>query len=171
MDVPSLLDDWLTQIKVEIGAHYEAARRYEAYNSRLGYPTVILSAITGTAITGITGQSAEAAGAVTGAWAWTHLAAIGLSVSVTILSSLATFTQFSARAAAHKTAALELSKLRREIEVSLVLGDPITRAVLDSFRTKRDELGKSTPTIPDAIFQRHRARSDRQQAVKPEPKR
>ena len=157
MDVPTLLTEWLCQIRVEIGSHYEAARRYEAYNSRLGYPTVILSAITGTAISSLADSPNM----------WLRGSAIGASILVTILTSLAAFTQFSARASAHKVAATELGKLSRDIEVDLALGEPITRDMLDDFRNKRDELGKSAPTIPDAIFQRHRIRAEKKLESKP----
>lgn len=150
---------WLVGIRVEIGAHYGSARDCLKYNARLGYPTVVLSAITGTTVMATLSQAADV---------WKY-ASGGLSLLVTILTSLQAFSQYPAKAAAHKAAAVDLTKLRHEIEAALTDEQPVTRDQMDSFRNRWDELSKAAPDIPDKVFQKFRKRLDEAEAAGDKP--
>lgn len=149
MTPKDLLDEWLVGTKIELGGHYEAAKVFERRQMALGYPTVIFSAIASSAIVSALNDSTVLLfNAIT----------IFISMTVTVLTSLQTFLQYSSRADRHKATAVELGRLLREVQQALAFEDAITKPQADAFRTRWDEISKSAPSIPDAIYNRHTVR-------------
>lgn len=149
MTPKDLLDEWLVGTKIELGGHYEAAKVFERRQMALGYPTVIFSAIASSAIVSALNDSTVLLfNAIT----------IFISMTVTVLTSLQTFLQYSSRADRHKATAVELGRLLREVQQAMAFEETIAKDQADSFRTRWDEISKSAPSIPDAIFNRHALR-------------
>ena len=44
-----LMEEWHAGIRINVLAHYECSKLFERYHRLLGYPTVVLSALAGTA--------------------------------------------------------------------------------------------------------------------------
>ena len=150
-----LMAEWSAGIRVNVLAHYECAKLYDSYHRRLGYPTVIFSALTGTAFVSSLNDSDNPG--IKGV-------AIVLSLVVTVLASLQTFLHYSERADKHKAAAEEFGKLRRELEQMLVLvppGGDMTKHDMDTIRTKWGDLSTNAPAIPNKILARMQARAAR----------
>jgi hypothetical protein len=143
-----LIEEWRAGIRISVLAHYECAKVFDRYHQRLGYPTVILSAVAGT--TFVTTLNDSSLG-------WARNAAIVLSLSVTVFASLQTFLRYSERSEKHKTAATEFGKLRRELEQIIALipdGESVAKHEIESIRTKWGELSTHAPAIPNRIYTR-----------------
>jgi hypothetical protein len=163
MKATELMEQWYAGIKLQVLSHYECAKLYESYHRRLGYPTVILSALTGTAFVASLNDS--------DIW-WIKGVAVVLSLMVTVLASLQTFLRYSERAEKHKTAAEEFGKLRRELEEMLVLvpaGGDIAKNDMDAIRTTWGDLSTNAPAIPNHILTRIKNQSAKARAVSAKP--
>ena len=143
-----LIEEWHAGIRINVLAHYESSKLFERYHRLLGYPTVILSALAGTAfVSSLTDSSV---------W-WARAIAILLSLAVTVFASLQTFLRYAERAEKHKAAATEFGKLRRELEQTIALipvGDTIGAGVMESVRAKWGELSTHAPSIPNHVYTR-----------------
>lgn len=147
-------DDPLPKIKSEMQrieedcihsgkAHFNAGARWTALNSWLGVPSVILSALAGTAFFK---DYATIAG--------------GMSAIVAILTSLMTFLKPSERGAAHKSAGDQYLTLRndarifREIEIDQAGDASAAIVTLATFTKRRNELNQASPLFSNRDFQR-----------------
>lgn len=143
-----LILEWHAGIRINVLAHYECAKQFENQHQLLGYPTVILSAITGTTYVSTLNDSANS---------WARSAAVLLSLAVTVLVSLQTFLRYAERAEKHKDAATEFGKLRRELE-QIIANVPeagkISEDQMESVRVKWGELSTHAPSIPNKIYTR-----------------
>lgn len=143
-----LIQEWHAGIRISVLAHYECSKLYEAYHRLLGYPTVILSALAGTAFVSTLNDSSV--------W-WARSFAVVLSLAVTVFVSLQTFLRYSERAEKHKNAATEFGKLRRELEQIIAFtpeGGTVPESEMKSVRIKWGELSTHAPSIPNQVYSR-----------------
>jgi len=143
-----LIQEWHAGIRISVLAHYECSKLYEAYHRLLGYPTVILSALAGTAFVSTLNDSSV--------W-WARSFAVVLSLAVTVFVSLQTFLRYSERAEKHKNAATEFGKLRRELEQIIAVipeGGMVPESDMKSVRIKWGELSTHAPSIPNQVYSR-----------------
>jgi hypothetical protein len=143
-----LIEEWHAGIRINVLAHYECSKLFDRYHRLLGYPTVILSALAGTAfVSSLTDSNV---------W-WARGVAILLSLAVTVFASLQTFLRFSERAEKHKAAATEFGKLRRELEqiIAFVPADGnVATGEMSFVRAKWGELSTHAPAIPNQVYTR-----------------
>ncbi len=164
-----LIQEWHAGIRISVLAHYECSKLFEAYHRLLGYPTVILSALAGTAfVSTLTNSDLK----------WARGIAIILSLAVTVFASLQTFLRYSERAEKHKKAATEFGKLRRELEQIIAVipdGSTVAENDMKSVRLKWGELSTHAPSIPNKVYSRmflkvwHRPGSADQSQIPPVP--
>jgi hypothetical protein len=144
MTPEELIGQWQWGLGNSHRAHYEAATYFERLHLWIGVPTVIVSALLGTTVfTSL--QHADAA------WVKTLMAV--LSVSMIALTSLQTFFKYSERAERHKTAAVQLGEVRRELEQKLQFG-PVDEAFARAIRQKWDAADRQAPTFPPGLYDR-----------------
>ena len=146
MNPNALLEEWHIGIRISVVAHYGAAKMYEGYHRRLGWPLVVVSAIAGTAVVASMNDSQET---------WQKLMSVGLSMTVTVLASLQTFLRYSELAEKHKVTATELNNLRRQVEQTLAFvpaPGAVAKNDMDAIRAKWDELSKNAPPIPSKLY-------------------
>lgn len=135
-------------------AHFNAAERWTALNSWLGVPSVILSALAGTAFFK---DYATVAG--------------GMSAIVAILTSLMTFLKPSERGAIHKSAGDQYLTLRndarifREIEIDQAGDASAAIATLATFTKRRNELNQASPQFSNRDFQKAKKGIDAGEAL------
>ena len=147
MTPQELINQWHWGLGNSHRAHYEAATYYERLHLWFGVPTVVLSAILGTTVF----ESLQHADV---AWIKTLMAV--LSVSMIALTSLQTFFKYSERAERHKTAAVQIGEVRRELEQKLQFG-PIDEAFVKAIREKWDAADRQAPTFPPGLYERVQA--------------
>jgi hypothetical protein len=71
-----------------------------------------------------------------------------LSLIASFIIAVQTFFKFEEKANAHRLAAIEYGKVRRNIEAIIAAGE-IKQDMIDETRKKLDELASSTPNIPE----------------------
>lgn len=143
-----LIEEWHAGIRINVLAHYECSKLFDRYHRALGYPTVILSALAGTAFCSSLMDSKV--------W-WARGITVLLSLAVTVFASLQTFLRYSERAEKHKSAATEFGKLRRELEQIIALiptGGAVSAREMESVRAKWGELSTHAPAIPNHVYTR-----------------
>ena len=143
-----LIEEWHAGIRISVLAHYECSKLFDGYHRLLGYPTVILSALAGTAFVSSLTDSRV--------W-WLRVLAILLSLAVTVFASLQTFLRYAERAEKHKRAATEFGKLRREVEQIIAFvpsGGILVESDLETIRAKWGELSTHAPSIPNHVYTR-----------------
>jgi len=155
------VEDWLFGIRVEIPAHYGAAKIFERYQALLDWPTILCTSITATAFVS---TMAEVDGVSV-----LKIFAVLLSIAGTVLSTLRSFMDFATRAKNHKAAAVALSRLRREIEETLAFEPEVSREQSAAFRARWDDIGEKAPTIPDSQYAFHKERIELQDCKIPGP--
>ncbi len=143
-----LIQEWHAGIRISVLAHYECSKLFEAYHRLLGYPTVILSALAGTAfVSTLTNSDLR----------WARGLAVMLSLAVTVFASLQTFLRYAERAEKPKKAATEFGKLRRELEQIIAIipdGSTVAENDMKSVRLKWGELSTHAPSIPNKVYSR-----------------
>jgi hypothetical protein len=151
-----LTPDLLEKIKTEIlrmeedcihsgKAHFNASVRWTRWNYLFGIPSVVLSALAGTAFFKDYGIIAGIMAAV-----------------VTLLTALMTFLKPAERASDHKNSGDQYLSLRndarvfREIAVTQVEDDSGAVAGMTGLTTRRNELNQASPQFADKDFQKAR---------------
>lgn len=134
-------------MRISHRAHFEAAKYYERLHLTIGIPTVIISALLGTTVFANLQYSDVN---------WVKFLLAVLSVTMIALSSLQTFLKYSERSERHRTAAVQLGEVRRELEELLAFSaeTPIDKAVVDVLRKKWNSVDRQAPTIPTNIYVR-----------------
>ena len=171
MDKFELMSQWQRGLGNTHRAHFEAAKHYERLHMCFGIPTVIMSALLGTTVfTSL--QYSESA------WVKTLMAV--LSVAVVALTSLQTFFKYSERAERHKTAAVQIGEIRRELEQKMEF-ETIDEAFVKTIRKKWDTADRQSPPFPPGLYERvqekrrrdflRRKDGEASQAVVPSPNR
>lgn len=127
-------------------SHFNAGARWTRYNTLIGLPSVILSALAGTAFF-------KDYGAVAGVMA---------SVAA-VLTALMTFLKPAERASEHKQAGDQYLTLRndarifREIEIDHACDTPAAIAALSGFTKRRNELNQASRQFSDGDRRKARA--------------
>jgi uncharacterized membrane protein len=140
-----LMDQWMSGLRISHRAHFEAAKYYERLHLRIGIPTVIISALLGTTVFANFQHSDNE---------WIKALLSVLSVAMIALSSLQTFLKYSERSERHRTAAVQLGEVRRELEELLAFNPQkeIDKTIVDVLRKKWDSVDRQAPTIPTKIY-------------------
>lgn len=135
-------------------AHFNAGTRWASYNYFLGLPSVVLSALAGTAFFN---DMPEIAGI--------------MSAVVAVLTSLMTFLKPSERASAHKGSGDQYLSLRndarvfREIKLDHACDEQAAIAGLDEFTKRRNELNQASAQVATRDFNKARAGIDQGEAA------
>jgi hypothetical protein len=140
-----LMDQWMRGLRISHRAHFEAAKYYERLHLTIGIPTVVISTLLGTTVfANLQYSDSDVV---------KSLLAI-LSVTMIALSSLQTFLRYSERSERHRTAAVQLGEVRRELEELLAFSPPkeIDKATIDVLRRRWDSVDRQAPTIPTRIY-------------------
>jgi hypothetical protein len=144
MKPEELLGQWQNGLRISHRAHYEASKYYERLHLLLSVPTVIMSAVLGTTVFASLQHSDVA---------WIKLLMAVLSVSMVALTSLQAFFRYSERAERHKTAAVQIGEVRRELEEKLQFSR-VDEALVKMIRERWDAADRQSPTIPTQIYLR-----------------
>ncbi|SDA23411.1 hypothetical protein SAMN05216315_12057 [Nitrosospira sp. Nsp18] len=135
-------------------SHFNASDRWTTYHYWLGVPSVVLSALAGTAFLRDYG----------------NIAGI-MSVIVGILTSLMTFLKPSERASIHKGSGGQYLALRndarvfREIRLTCVCDEQAAIDGMDEFTKRRNELNQASPQFSKKDFLRARDGIDKGEAT------
>lgn len=141
IDTP--LVDWLLRAKRKANAHAYCASRCDLMRKVTGIPSVILSAITGTAV--VAQQTAKDPTE----WSWWVVA---LVIVAAIVTAVQAFLNHGARAEQHKAASAAFGALRRKIQCAIDRKEQDCPDKIDSLRQAFDELSASEPIIPNRIW-------------------
>ena len=144
MGPEALINQWRRGLRIGQGAHYEAAKYYYRMHLVLSLPAVVIAAMLSTAVFAALQDS-------TVAWVKTTMAV--LSVLTVVLSSLQAALRLSERSERHKTAAVKLGEVRRELEQQLVF-EHRDEATIERLRKKWDATDSQAPTVPSWINNR-----------------
>ena len=104
-DLQSMISDWKERIERRQRAHFYVAEKFGKYHYAIGLPAVICATIAGaTLFTEVSDIRVR-----------TAVGAIGLFAAV--LSAIQTFYSHAKRGEQHRSAAAQLGRVRREIEI------------------------------------------------------
>jgi len=147
MVADNFIDQWALGLRIGHRAHFEAAKHYERLHLTIGIPTVIISALMGTTVFANFEYSSHHG---------LKLVLAVLSVLMIVFSSLQAFLRYAERSERHRTAAIQLGEVRRELEELLALtpNGRLDKATIDMLRKKWDAVDRQAPTIPTRIYVR-----------------
>ena len=142
-----VLRGWYRRARESQFAHYTAASRYALLARLLGIPSVVLSAVVGTALFATLEE---------GTASFNLRLALGLvSVLAAVLAALQTFLGFGERADRHRAAGSAYGTVRREIEQYYAV-PPRTietvEAVMNRLRERLDAIAEKAPDVPDVTW-------------------
>jgi hypothetical protein len=138
----ALVNQWRRGLRIGQRAHYESAKHYYRMHLVLSLPTVLISAALSTTVfAALNDSKVEWIKAVMGV----------LSVATVVLTSLQAALRLAERSERHKTAAVQLGEVRRELEQQLVF-DHHDEATIERLRKKWDAVDRQAPTIPSRIY-------------------
>ena len=141
-----LIDQWRLGLRISHRAHFEAAKYYEQRHLMISVPAVVMSAMLGTTVFAHLQFSENSV--------VKFLLAV-CTVSMIVLSSLQAFLKYAECAERHKTAAVQIGEIRRELEQLLAYKpNPADIAVETAtvLRKKWDATDRQAPTIPTRIY-------------------
>jgi hypothetical protein len=146
--------------------HNECHGKYELYNFYLTIPSIVLSAVTGSATIGLTSifsEEDQKSASIT----------IGLlTLGCGALTSVNQFMKTSQYSEAHRSASVAYGKLHRVISSELALRrDQRTNALdfLKHIRTEQDRLQETSPIILKSVIEKFRKEfKDHRELEKPE---
>lgn len=139
-----VLADWYRRARDAQFAHYSAASRYAILARLLGIPSVVLSAVVGTALFASLQEE-------TAAPFYLRLALGLVSVLAGVLAALQTFLGFGERADRHRAAGSAYGAVRREIEQTQAVPPQTaeaTGAVMTRLRERLDAIAEKAPDVP-----------------------
>ncbi|WP_139350695.1 SLATT domain-containing protein [Rhodanobacter sp. C01] len=110
---PALVDQWRIECSAAADAHYDAARYSERMHFFLGIASALFSAIVACGVVLTLDKSPSL---------WLRSVAILLSVFAVVFAAVQTFSNYSVRAAEHKSAGSRFDSLRRSCESKLTNG-------------------------------------------------
>ena len=147
MAADTFLDQWALGLRIGHRAHFEAAKHYERLHLTIGIPSVIISALMGTTVFANFEYSSHPGIKMTLAM---------LSVLMIVFSSLQAFFRYAERSERHRTAAIQLGEVRRELEelLALTAKGMLEKDTIDILREKWDAVDRQAPTIPTRIYLR-----------------
>jgi len=144
MTPDALIDQWRRGLRISHAAHYEAAKFYYSLHLVLSLPAVLISAMLSTSVF-VALQDSQVQ--------WVKTAMAILSVVAVVLSSLQAALRLAERSERHKTAAVQLGEVRRELEQQLVFQHR-DEPTLEKLRKRWDSADRQAPTVPSRIFSR-----------------
>lgn len=147
-----LIRDWHRRARENQYVHYETGAHFSRLGYLLGVPSVVLSAIVGTAVFASLAKDGRAATSE-----WVTILIGFISVVAATLTSLQTFMRYPERAARHRQSGAGFGALRRELEYLLALppDDPsVLRQELEAIRASMDKLALESPEVPSRLKKR-----------------
>ena len=159
MTPETLIDQWRRGLRIGQNAHYEAAKHYHRLHMALSIPTVLISALLSTAVFSTLQNSSDAQ---------VKMLMAVLSVLTVVLTSLQAALRLAERSERHKTAAVQLGEVRRELEQQLVF-EHRDEPTIAKLRERWNAEDRQAPTVPSRLYKRAldevMALGDRPQAV------
>ena len=151
------LKSWLRSLTILHHGHWDAARKYERINLRLGLGIAITGAISGTtAFTQLQQQTEQG-----GLTIWMQIIVGIFAFTAAALGAAQAFMRPSEIAGRHKKAGQKYGTLRREIELHLYLetfADPTKREpLLLDFNARWDAVDEESLPVPQRIYDRTEA--------------
>ena len=144
MSPEALIDQWRRGLRIGQSAHYEAAKYYYRLHLVISLPAILISALLSTTVFASLQDSAVV---------WIRAAMAVLSVMTVALSSLQAALRLAERSERHKTAAVQLGEVRRELEQELVF-EHRDEATIERLRKRWDSADRQAPTVPSRIYNR-----------------
>jgi len=129
--------------------HTHSQKRYTTMNNYITIPTIVLSTIAGTASIGSQSLFSDPAASSIGIGA--------LSLTVSVLNTLASHFGWAARKEAHRMTSSSYSKIHRFIMIELSLPRTERMEAQDMLKVVRDQLDRlheNSPQIPDQIIRK-----------------
>lgn len=123
--------------------HSRSEKRYTYLNNYLAIPAIVLSTVTGAGSIGF-GSTADVS-----------LAMGGISILVSVISTLNSYFSFAKRAEAHRITSISYSKLYLQISIELSLPRKKRMIVKDFMKTVSEQiqrLNEIQPQIPDKVI-------------------
>ena len=123
--------------------HNRSEKRYSFLNNYLAIPAIVLSTITGVG---------------TASWGTEpgiNFVMAGLSIFVSVISTLNSYFAFAKRAEAHRLTAVSYSKLYLQISIELALPRKKRMGVKDFLKTVSEQiqrLNEISPIVPDIVI-------------------
>ena len=151
------LKSWLRSLTILHHGHWDAARKYERINLRLGLGIAITGAISGTtAFTQLQQQTEQG-----GLTIWMQIIVGIFAFTAAALGAAQAFMRPSEIAGRHKKAGQKYGTLRREIELNLYLetfADPKNREpLLKDFNARWGAVDEESLPVPQRIYDRTEA--------------
>ncbi len=145
-----LVDTWCNRTYLMTTCHHACASHFQRRNYGFGIIAIALSTVVGTAVFASLEDHPHLIVQV----------AVGmLSILAAVFSILQTFLNYSERADKHRVACVEYGILMRELEQTSAFfrgGDAELEQYLGELRARWDELTKSSPVIPQGIWDSNR---------------
>jgi hypothetical protein len=142
-----VLAAWYRRARESQFAHYTSASRYALLARLLGIPSVVLSAIAGTALFATLQKESTS---------FELRLALGLiSVLAGVLAALQTFLGYGERADRHRAAGSAYGAVRREIEQYNAVPPQTTEAAdaaMKRLRERLDAIAEKAPDVPDRTW-------------------
>jgi hypothetical protein len=145
-----LWNDWFRRTRESQTLHYRCANHFSRLHLLLGIPTIVLSAVVGTAV--FASLEREASGDL-------RIAVGMLSVLAAVLGGLQTFLGYAERSNRHRATGAGYSAMRRRLELLKTFSAADQAAIasaLGDIAKRLDELAESAPEVPKWL----RTRSD-----------
>lgn len=141
-----LMVDWFRRSRESQQVHYECSNHFGRLHYGLGIPTIVLSAIVGTAV--FASLESELDG-------WWRVTVGTISIGAAVLASLQTFLGLSERAENHRLIAAQYASVRRDLELLKTFFEE-ERALREmaAIKARMDELAQSAPEVPGRIKRR-----------------
>lgn len=134
-----LLNKWLLHTTRKANAHASCAHRSRRWRQAIGIPSVVLSAIVGTAVF----SELETTGGIG------HGLVIALVLCSAVLTALQTFFNYGEVEQVHRVAHKKYSKIRRRIDKSLTGLSATSDDDLVAIEKELDEASEIEPIISD----------------------
>lgn len=140
-----LLQSWRHRARMNQKAHYKMAQRTQRLSFWFGTIAAVLSGIVGILILFVAKDPAT----------WLRLTAAGISILVSVITTISTSAKWSDKAGQHHAAGAAYGVLHRRLEEALAFPAPseaAARTVLEEVRTELDSLPMKAPSVPDAVW-------------------
>lgn len=143
-DRKTLLEKWLLHATRKAYAHASCAQRSRTWRRIIGVPSVLLSAIVGTAVFAEL-ENSEVIGRFT---------VIVMVLCSAALTSLQTFFNYGEVEQVHKAADKKYSQVRRKLDRNLADVNKVTEDGLKLIEQMLNEASEIEPSIPDKVWEK-----------------
>ncbi len=142
-DKKHIKQTWLERLMVRRDGHMENVKKFGRRNKQFGIPTIVVSAIVGSAVFATLGES-DMVGL--------QIAAGILSLSGAALSSLQTFLGYDSLSEKNHAAAAGYSRLISEVEARTLLDKPDDEEFVTDFVDRMNTLIADSPPLPTSAL-------------------